>query len=199
MLETLKTAKQSDLSDKLIEMSEKLSKIRLSELRANRESGELKEKQNYMSRLLKQQIDSIKKLEEQTSDFESRMHKKEEEFRRADNERMRRFFNARFDDIPGALQGPGGAGDGGFSPSRRRDTSVATLSRDRSEYVGPVTSMHAEPYKRLGSNVGSGGGNASEHDVKFLEGKVKKLTEELKNATDEIRSREAIINRFKEW
>lgn len=31
------------------------------------------------------------------------MHKREEEFRRADNERMRRFFNARFDDIPGAL------------------------------------------------------------------------------------------------
>lgn len=33
------------------------------------------------------------------------MHKREEEFRRADNERMRRFFNARFDDIPGAIQG----------------------------------------------------------------------------------------------
>ncbi len=35
--------------------------------------------------------------------MESKMHKREEEFRRADNERMRRFFNARFDDIPGAL------------------------------------------------------------------------------------------------
>lgn len=33
------------------------------------------------------------------------MHKREEEFRRADNERMKRFFNARFDDIPGALAG----------------------------------------------------------------------------------------------
>ena len=32
------------------------------------------------------------------------MHKKEEEFRRADNDRMRRFFNARFDDIPGAFE-----------------------------------------------------------------------------------------------
>jgi hypothetical protein len=28
-----------------------------------------------------------------------------EEFRRADNERMRKFFNARFDDIPGAVMG----------------------------------------------------------------------------------------------
>ena len=32
------------------------------------------------------------------------MHKKEEEFRKIDNERMRRFFyNAKFDDVPGAL------------------------------------------------------------------------------------------------
>lgn len=35
--------------------------------------------------------------------MESKMHKREEEFRRADSERMRRFFNARYDDIPGAF------------------------------------------------------------------------------------------------
>jgi hypothetical protein len=77
---------------------------------------------------LKTQIDSLKKLEEQVSEFESRMHKKEEEFRRADNERMRRFFNARFDDIPGALGGAQDFSDrknvfressSGFSPSKK--------------------------------------------------------------------------------
>ena len=31
--------------------------------------------------------------------------KREEEFRRADNERMRKFFNARYDDIPAAFAG----------------------------------------------------------------------------------------------
>lgn len=36
---------------------------------------------------------------------ESTLAKREEEFRRADNERTRRFFNAKFDDIPAALQG----------------------------------------------------------------------------------------------
>ena len=36
------------------------------------------------------------------------MHKREEEFRRADNERMRRFFNARFDDIGGVLTNDNG-------------------------------------------------------------------------------------------
>jgi len=34
------------------------------------------------------------------------MHKREEEFRRADNDRMRRFFNARYDDIPAAISNP---------------------------------------------------------------------------------------------
>jgi hypothetical protein len=49
-------------------------------------------------------------------------------------------------------------------------------------------------------NQGRAGGNQNvEHDAKFLEGKVKKLSEELKNATDEIKSREAIINRLKGW
>jgi hypothetical protein len=54
LLDTLQKSKQSELSDKLIELSEKLSKIRLAELRATRESVEMKEKNNYLARLLKQ-------------------------------------------------------------------------------------------------------------------------------------------------
>jgi len=37
--------------------------------------------------------------------------KREEEFRRADNERMRKFFNARYDDIPGAFSNPINGGE----------------------------------------------------------------------------------------
>jgi hypothetical protein len=55
----------------------------------------------------------LSKLEEKSSDYESRLHKREEEFRKADNERMKRFFNARFDDVPGALAGNNG-NRGGF-------------------------------------------------------------------------------------
>lgn len=35
--------------------------------------------------------------------------------------------------------------------------------------------------------------------MKLLENKVKKLKEELKNAAEMIRTKENIINRFKEW
>jgi hypothetical protein len=33
----------------------------------------------------------------------------------------------------------------------------------------------------------------------MLEGQIKKLKDELKNAVDNIKSKDAIINRFKEW
>jgi hypothetical protein len=44
------------------------------------------------------------------------MHKREEDFRKADNERMRRFFQARFDDIPGSLVDKGMNDISGFPP-----------------------------------------------------------------------------------
>jgi hypothetical protein len=72
-------------------------------MRSTRELIEVKEKNNYISKLLRTSNESVKKFEEMVAEFESRLHKREEEFRRADNDRMRRFFNARFDDIPGAI------------------------------------------------------------------------------------------------
>jgi chromosome segregation ATPase len=104
-LEILMKAKQSEIGDRLIQMSEKVQGMKLAEMRAQRECTEFKEKNNYLSRLLRTANDSVKKLEERVAEAESKMMRKEEEFRRADNERMRRFFNARYDDIPGALAG----------------------------------------------------------------------------------------------
>ena len=97
LLNILQNKKQSELSDKVIEMSEKLQGARLQELKSTRSLEEIKEKNNYLSRLLKNKVDSVAKLEEQVATFESRLHKREEEFRRADNDRMKRFFNSRFD------------------------------------------------------------------------------------------------------
>lgn len=45
----------------------------------------------------------MRKLEEKAAEYESKMHKREEEFRKMDNERMKKFFAARFDNIPGAF------------------------------------------------------------------------------------------------
>ena len=82
LLDTLQRSKQSELSDKLLELSSKVQDIRLSELRAKRTAEELREKHTYVSKLLKAQRDQVKILEEQVAEFESRLYKKEEEFRR---------------------------------------------------------------------------------------------------------------------
>jgi hypothetical protein len=49
------------------------------------------------------------------------MHKRDEEFRKKDNERMRMFFGARYDDIPGALAG--GNDFSGFPSSRAKNNA----------------------------------------------------------------------------
>ena len=49
--------------------------------------------------------------------------KKEEEFRRADNERMRKFFNARYDDIPAAFVNPGNEIGRNRAGASRRDNN----------------------------------------------------------------------------
>ena len=88
--------KGSQLSDQLLELSDKLGQIRLSELRANREANELREKQTYLSKLLRTKTDEVRACEETRSELEAKLHRREEEYRKLDNDRQRRFFNQRF-------------------------------------------------------------------------------------------------------
>ena len=64
MLKDLKDRSQSELSDKIIEVSEKIKTFRLQSMRSERESKELNEKNNYLTRQAKMYCDSVKKLEE---------------------------------------------------------------------------------------------------------------------------------------
>jgi len=111
------------------------------------------------------------------------MHKREEEFRRADNDRMRRFFNARYDDIPAALNAPE------FFPGTRTTIKEPTLQRAPSAVAQMTTPVMNQVF-----NSSQGGG-----DTKFLEGKLKKVEAELNRALEDIRAKDAIISRFKDW
>ena len=148
----------------------------------------------------------MKKLEEKVAEFESKLNKREEEFRRADNERMRRFFNARYDDIPGALNNPGrdtanenffgGASSmrrsGGDNLPKRSQTSV----RAESAAIGKETNVdHSSRGMTNAFNASAGSGG----DSKFLEGKLRKLEQELQKAMEDIRVKDSIISRFKDW
>lgn len=52
-LEFLQKSKNSEISDRMIELSGKLQNIRLSEMRAMRDANEKKEENTYLSRLLR--------------------------------------------------------------------------------------------------------------------------------------------------
>ena len=53
LLDFLQKSKQSEMSDRMIELSNKLQGVRLQEMRATRDSGEQKERNTYLSRLLR--------------------------------------------------------------------------------------------------------------------------------------------------
>ena len=61
-----------------MEMAERMSAVRLSELKSKREAAQSKEKEEYLARLHMQDLDSIRALEQEVSKWESMMAKKEE-------------------------------------------------------------------------------------------------------------------------
>ena len=140
------------------------------------------------------------------AEFESKLNKREEEFRRADNERMRRFFNARYDDIPGALNNPGRdtANENFFggASSMRRSGGDNLPKRSQTSVRAETAAIGKEPNvdhssrgmaNTFNASAGSGG------DSKFLEGKLRKLEQELQKAMEDIRVKDSIISRFKDW
>ena len=62
-MRTLKSGSASEISDKLIEVSEKLSEFKLAELRALRDADENKEEKEYLNRLHVQDVETIRRLE----------------------------------------------------------------------------------------------------------------------------------------
>lgn len=51
----------------MIQLSEKLQAMKLGEMRATRERDEVKEKNNYLSRLYRTSLENVKKLEERVA------------------------------------------------------------------------------------------------------------------------------------
>ena len=78
IFELIKKGSSDEVSDKLVEMAERMSAVRLSELKSKREAAQSKEKEEYLARLHMQDLDSIRALEQEVSKWESMMAKKEE-------------------------------------------------------------------------------------------------------------------------
>jgi hypothetical protein len=90
---TLKTGTTDEISNKFIDISEKLSDFKLNELRARRDADESKEEREYLQRLHNQDVETIRRMEGNIASYESIMAQKEEEWRKKDDERQKLLLN----------------------------------------------------------------------------------------------------------
>lgn len=82
IVNTIKNSTDSEISGRIVKMSDKLKNARISELSSKRESEEYRAKQEYQERRLGEQKRNIIDLEHRLAESESLFHRKEEEWKR---------------------------------------------------------------------------------------------------------------------
>ena len=78
LYELIKKGTSDEISGKLVDLAGRISSLRLSELKAKRESLHAKEKEEYLGKLHLQDLDNIRALEQEVSKWESMITKNEE-------------------------------------------------------------------------------------------------------------------------
>lgn len=92
-LETvLREQHPDELSQRVIDITSKLSDLRLKELKAQREVYLVKEREEYYARVNRTQVDHIKKLEEEISKYDAKYNEREEFWRKRYNDQLKMFF-----------------------------------------------------------------------------------------------------------
>jgi len=172
MLSVLRNSTDSEVSERLIEMSEKLSQIRRNELRSKREAEEYAEKSQYSEKRINQQKCNIVDLEDQLAELEAQLHRKEEEWRRADNERQKKFFDAQF-------------------------VNFETENR----YKGFVDDKEVrEKYNKKDlTSPPVGEFMIKKSDVRIMQAKVRNHEDEISNLRAQVISKEKQLDRLREW
>lgn len=172
MLEVLRNATDSEISDRIIEMSGKLLHIRRSELRSKREAEELEEKANYSDNRLSHQKRTIVDLEDQLAEIESTLHRKEEEWRRADNDRQKKFFDAQFVQFE--------------TEGRYKGFEDEKEIRDKYKKDDLVTPP-------LGEFI------IKKTDVRIMQAKIRNQEDEISSLRSQVVSKEKQLDRLREW
>lgn len=171
-VDLLKHANDSEIHDRLIEMADKISLIRRNELRSKREAEEYAEKAEYSEKRINHQKKNIVDLEDQLADLEASLHRKEEEWRRMDNERQKKFFDQRF-------------------------VNFETENR----YKGYVDDKEVrEKYnKKDMTTPPMGEFMIKKADVRIMQAKLRNHEDEIANLKTQIVSKEKQLERLREW
>ena len=179
LLQDLRISKPSALSDKLIAMSETLQKLSLATRKAERNAQELEERENYLSTLLSNRTVEVTKLEETVAKLEKDRHIKEEQWRRQDDDRMRRYFNKLNVEDDDADHG---RAQGGLVNSRGPTSAFQNASSHTS--AGP------QAYKTAAEKSARGA---------LHEEQMAKMATELARLKDEVSYKDSVIRKLQGW
>jgi Ca2+-binding EF-hand superfamily protein len=92
LIARVKISTPDEFSVRLIEMTEEISKLKLSESLLNRENTFFKEGEIYLRRLIEHNDRNIKNLEASIVDWEKKYRQSEQSWKNKDEERQKKFF-----------------------------------------------------------------------------------------------------------
>lgn len=209
----IKKGSSDEVSDKLVEMAERMSGVRLNELKAKREAAQSKEKEEYLGRLHMQDLDSIRALEQEVSKWEAMMAKKEEIWRKKDDERQKMLLNPKFQINPENLPGRFPAAE-----IKKREDDIRLLTEQlrqaennlqiKNEQIEHLTKIRSESkeYNEIperDSKFADTRSLESSRDPKnsqlaqIASSNIKTMNEMLENKNAELRRKEEIISKLK--
>lgn len=89
----LKANYSDDMSQQLIEMGERMREYKLNELKSRREAASAIEKEEYYLRMNRQNLENLKKLEEDLAEWDIKFAKREEFWHKRYNEQVKIVFS----------------------------------------------------------------------------------------------------------
>ena len=95
--QVLRTEHPDELSQRVVSMTNKLSEQKLKSLKAERELFLVKEREEYYARVYRTQVDHIKRLETEISQFNAKYNEREEFWRKRYNDQLKKI-NTLFSD-----------------------------------------------------------------------------------------------------
>ena len=211
--ELIKRGSSDEISDKLLEMAERMSGVRLSELKAKREAAQSKEKEEYLGRLHMQDLDSIRALEQEVAKWESMMAKKEEIWRKKDDERQKMLLNPKFTINPENLPSKFPAAE-----LKKKDDDIRLIQEQlrqaennlqiKNEQIEHLTKMcsQGKEYQEIPERESTDQRfrlSDSQKDAKTTQlaqiasNNIKTINEMLENKNLELRRKEEIIDKLK--
>lgn len=207
IFEVIRRDSSGEISDKLLEMAERMSGLRLSELKSRRESAQSKEKEEYLGRLHMQDLDSIRSLEQEVAKWESMMAKKEELWRKKDDERQKMLLNPKFAINPENLPSKFPAAE-----IKKKDDDIRLLQEQlrqsennlqiKNEQIEHLTKMRSEnkDYQEIPERESELPGQRDAKTTQMAQiasNNIRTINEMLENKNLELRRKEEIVDRLK--